>query len=126
MAECRHHAGYDCGDLPMPHSAVPENKLAKPKRRNRPDYRLAVLLSAILEEPGDNPDNPAQIRIDQAGDMLTQWSSAKSSLIGAAWEILNVKQGHCVRCRDLIQVGTDQVCQACGRVHPSESPTIAS
>jgi hypothetical protein len=37
MRECKHHAGYDCGRLPMPHSAVPENRIVAPAVKNITD-----------------------------------------------------------------------------------------
>lgn len=42
MAECKHHAGYDCGRLPMPHAAVPENRIVAPAVRNITDALTKV------------------------------------------------------------------------------------
>jgi hypothetical protein len=106
MAECKHHAGYACPNQVVPH--YPENKLPKLKRRNRPEWRVAQMLSIILDEPQDNPSYPADVRLEQARRLLSQWNNAQGSVIGMLAEVINLKQGNCVRC--------DEVpCPECGR-----------
>jgi hypothetical protein len=108
MAECKHHAGYDCGDLPLPHVLVPENKLPKPKRRKGNQWRVAQMLAIVLDEPGDNPSNPGDVRLEQARRLLSMWNDAQGSVVGMLAEVINLKQGNCVRC-DVIP------CNVCGR-----------
>lgn len=82
--------------------------MARRKGPNAQTLRLAKLIAAVLEEPYDNPADPGEVRLEQARTLLTQWSSAQGSLIGAVAEILNIKQGNCVRCAEL-------PCPKCGR-----------
>lgn len=82
-------------------------KAPKPVNRNTFEFKLAVLLSAILEEPQDDVENPHPVRLEQARMLGICWSSAQSSILGAAREILNIKQGHCVRCEE-------RPCPICG------------
>jgi hypothetical protein len=108
MPECKHHSGYDCGDLPMPHAAVPENKLPPLKRRKGNQWRVAQMLAIVLDEPGDSPSNPGDVRLEQARRLLSQWNNAQGSVVGMLAEVINLKQGNCVRCATI-------PCPECGR-----------
>lgn len=110
MAECRHHAGYACPNQVVPHH--PENKLPKPKRRQSTEYRVAVALSIILDESGDNPDNPAAIRIEQAKQLTSLWAS--TSILGPLREVVNLKRGYCVRCPVDETGSRKSPCPVCG------------
>lgn len=94
--ECPHHSGYACPDQTMPHRQ--ENRLPKPRKRNTNQFRTARLISAILDEPGDNPDNPGDVRMEQARQLLSLWNDAQGSLIGVLSEVVVLKAGFCVRC----------------------------
>lgn len=81
--------------------------MPKRKQRNSQEFRVASMLAIILDEPYDNPENPDEVRIEQARGLLSQWSSARGSLIGALAEVVNLKQGNCVRC-------PERPCPECG------------
>lgn len=67
-------------------------------RRNPQALRLARMISIVLDEPHDDPENPSEVRMEQARQLLPCWSSAQGSLIGAVAELVNLKHGYCVRC----------------------------
>lgn len=108
MRECKHHAGYTCPNQDQLHAAEPQYKLPKPKRRNGNQWRVAQMLAIVLDEPGDIPSNPGDVRLEQARRLLSQWNDAQGSVIGMLAEVINLKQGNCVRC-DTIP------CDVCGR-----------
>ncbi len=62
------------------------------------EKRLASMLAAVLDEPYDNPEDPGEVRRQQARELLTYWSSSQGALMLAVRELLNLKQGNCVRC----------------------------
>lgn len=68
------------------------------RKRNSQVLRLARMISIVLDEPYDDPENPSEVRMEQARQLLPQWSSAQGSLIGAVAELVNLKHGYCVRC----------------------------
>src|SRR5688572_11216748 len=108
MKECKHHSGYTCPNQDQPHAAEPQYKLPKPKRRNTTQWRVAQMLSVILDEPRDNPSNPHIVRLEQASRLLSQWNNAQGSVVGMLAEVINLKQGNCVRCPEI-------PCPDCGR-----------
>jgi hypothetical protein len=102
--------------------------MAKAKK-NPQVLRLARMISIVLDEPHDDPENPSEVRIQQARQLLPQWSSAKGSLVGAVAELVNLKRGYCVRCplpqddRGYAHVPEDGfVCPECGRDYNKERP----
>ena len=69
MTECKHHKGYACPVQDVYHA--PSNRLPKPKQRQRSEWRVARMLSAILDEPYDDVNNPDPVRIEQARRLLS-------------------------------------------------------
>lgn len=68
------------------------------KRRNSAQFRTARMLAIVLDEPGDNPAEPGDVRMEQARRLLQSWSSAQSAVTGMLREVINLKRGYCVRC----------------------------
>jgi hypothetical protein len=95
--ECPRHSGYWC--LSKPHDPMSKRER---KRRHRatasPEFRTARMLAVILDEPHDNPDDPGDVRLEQARMLLMCWNDAKGSLMGAFSEVIRLKVGYCVRC----------------------------
>jgi hypothetical protein len=86
---------------------APEGATDKQKyNRGSREFIVASMLAAILDEPQDNPDDPGAVRVAQARELLSWWSS--SNIVTPLWTILNLKQGYCVRCED-------DPCPKCGR-----------
>lgn len=92
-ATCLRAAGHD-GDHEFP--TTPPPKQRKRVYRADPVFRLASMLAAILDEEGDDPYRPSEIRLQQARELRDMWSS--TSILGVVYEILNLKRGYCVRC----------------------------
>jgi hypothetical protein len=88
---------------------LPEGVTEKSIKVNRDtrQFRLASMLAAILDEPQDDPENPAEVRLEQARELLSHWSDAQWSVMGMARELLNLKRGWCLRCYE-------DPCTVCG------------
>lgn len=93
---------------------LPPETEEKPKTINRDsrEFRVARMLAAILNEPQDNVDEPGEVRMEQARELLTHWSSSQYAVTGMLLEILNLKAGFCVRC-------PEDPCPVCGSTSTS-------
>lgn len=114
MTECRHHNGYDCGDTHY-HPHTRGAKLPKPKQRNSRAFQVAQMLAIILDEPHDNAENPGDIRLEQARQLLSSWNDAQSAVIGMLREVIRIKMGYCVRC-------PEWPCPVCGADESTRLP----
>lgn len=81
--------------------------MAKRNRKDSQEYRVASMLAIILDEPHDDPENPGEVRLDQASRLLSAWNNARGSVLAMLAEVINLKQGNCVRC-------SERPCPVCG------------
>jgi hypothetical protein len=84
------------------------------QRSSSNQVRTARMLAAILDEPHDNPDDPGDVRLEQARQLLSLWNDAQSSLMAVLREVIILKAGFCVRCHD-------DPCPICGSTADSLS-----
>jgi hypothetical protein len=83
---------------------LPEGAPAPKKIEKRWDartIRVARMLSILLDESQDDAANPAEVRLEQASQLLSNWYDAQSLLIGSFYELIKLKIGYCVRCPDV-------------------------
>jgi hypothetical protein len=91
---CLRYMGHD-GEHEFPVN-VPEKPKARKRRVSTREFKLASMIAAILDEPGDDPYHPSDVRMEQARRLTSLW--ANSNINAAVYEILNLKRGYCVRC----------------------------
>jgi hypothetical protein len=98
------HKGHE-GDhnFVLPEGAPPPKPLAK--RVDERTLRVARMLSVLLDEDQDSVQNPHPVRIEQARDLNSEWSSI--GIIGPLHQLIRLKIGYCVTC-------PEHPCPVCG------------